>query len=80
LFSSDSGLFSAGDEVIVSGYDLGMNTAGGFGEYIRVPAEWAVKLPEGLTLKESMIIGTAGFTAGISLTRLTELVKPADGK
>jgi len=80
VVSSDSGLFSAGDEVIVSGYDLGMNTAGGFGEYIRVPAEWAVKLPEGLTLKESMIIGTAGFTAGISLTRLTELVKPADGK
>ncbi len=80
VVSSDSSLFSAGDQVIVSGYDLGMNTAGGFGEYIRVPAEWVVKLPEGLTLKESMIIGTAGFTAGISLTRLTELVKPADGK
>ncbi|MCE5332361.1 MAG: YhdH/YhfP family quinone oxidoreductase [Bacteroidales bacterium] len=80
VVSSGSGLFSAGDQVIVSGYDLGMNTAGGFGEYIRVPAGWVVKLPEGLTLKESMIIGTAGFTAGISLTRLTDLVKPADGK
>ncbi|HET7733052.1 MAG TPA: YhdH/YhfP family quinone oxidoreductase [Paludibacter sp.] len=69
-----------GDKVIVSGNDLGMNTPGGFGQYIRVPAEWVVKLPEGLTMKEAMIIGTAGFTAGISLLRLNELVKPADGK
>lgn len=77
---SDSEAFSEGDEVIVSGNDLGMNTPGGFGQYIRVPADWVVKLPQGLSLKESMIIGTAGFTAGISLTRLSELVKPADGK
>ena len=77
---SDSELFEAGDEVIVSGYDLGMNTAGGFGEYIRVPAEWVVKLPDGLSPKEAMILGTAGFTAGISFSRLMELVKPADGK
>jgi len=80
VVESDSSLFNAGDEVIVTGYDLGMNTAGGFGEYIRVPAEWVVKLPAGLSLKESMIIGTAGFTAAISLLRLTELVKPSDGK
>ena len=72
--------FKIGDKVIVTGYDLGMNTAGGFGQYIRVPAAWVVKLPLGLTLKEAMIIGTAGFTSGISLTRLTELVKPTDGK
>ena len=78
--ASDNELFEVGDEVIVSGYDLGMNTAGGFGEYIRVPADWVVKLPENLSLKEAMIIGTAGFTAGISFSRLTELVKPADGK
>lgn len=77
---SDSEAFSEGDEVIVSGNDLGMNTPGGFGQYIRVPADWVVKLHQGLSLKESMIIGTAGFTAGISLTRLSELVKPADGK
>ena len=80
VVSSASELFSEGDKVIVSGNDLGMNTPGGFGQYIRVPAAWVVALPEGLTLKEAMIIGTAGFTAGISLTRLTELVKPADGK
>jgi len=80
VLESVSPLFREGDEVIVTGYDLGMNTAGGFGEYIRVPAEWVVKLPQGLTLQESMIIGTAGFTAAISFSRLSELVKQADGK
>ena len=80
VVASKSDLFAVGDEVIVSGNDLGMNTPGGFGEYISVPADWTVKLPAGLTLKEAMIIGTAGFTAGISVTRLAELVKPEDGK
>jgi acrylyl-CoA reductase (NADPH) len=59
-----------GDKVIVTGYDLGMNTSGGFAEFIRVPAEWIVKLPEGLSLKESMMLGTAGFTAGLSVYKL----------
>ena len=59
--------FAVGDEVVVTGYDLGMNTAGGFGQYIRVPAHWVVQLPEGLTLKESMGYGTAGFTAALSV-------------
>jgi len=77
---SDSKQFKIGDEVIVTGNDLGMNTAGGFGQYIRIPADWVVKLPVGLSMKEAMIIGTAGFTAGISLSRLNELVKPTDGK
>ena len=77
---SDNDRFCVGDEVIVTGYDLGMNTAGGFGQYIRVPAEWVVKIPAGLSMKESMIIGTAGFTAGISVLRLSELIKPEDGK
>jgi putative YhdH/YhfP family quinone oxidoreductase len=77
---SDSNKFHAGDEVIVTGFDLGMNTSGGFGQYIRVPEEWIVKLPAGLSMKESMIIGTAGFTAGISVLKLSELVKPEDGK
>ena len=57
--------FNVGDKVIVSGYDLGMNTAGGFGEYIRVPKEWVCHLPTGLQSLESMIIGTAGLTAGL---------------
>ncbi len=77
---SDNPLFNVNDKVIVTGYDLGMNTAGGFSEYIRVPSSWAVKLPEKLTMKEAMILGTAGLTAGISVLRLAELVKPEDGK
>lgn len=64
---SDSEQFTTGDKVIITGYDLGMNTDGGFGEYIRVPAEWIVPLPETLTLKEAMFYGTAGFTAGLAL-------------
>ena len=76
---SNSSLFQIDDEVIVTGYDLGMDTPGGYGEYIRVPEEWVIKLPEGLSLKESMIMGTAGFTAGISVLRLSELIKPEDG-
>ena len=80
VVSSLDDKFKVGDKVIVTGYDLGMNTSGGFGQYIRVPADWVVKLPEGLSLKESMIIGTAGFTAGISVLRLSALVKPSDGK
>jgi acrylyl-CoA reductase (NADPH) len=77
---SSSEQFKVGEKVIVSGNDLGMNTPGGFGQYICVPANWVVKLPESLSMKEAMIIGTAGFTAGISLLRLNDLVKPSDGK
>ena len=80
VVESDSLQFKTGDKVIVSGYDLGMNTPGGFGRYIRVPSSWVVLLPEELSLKEAMVIGTAGFTAGISITRLSELVKPSDEK
>jgi acrylyl-CoA reductase (NADPH) len=62
--------FAGGTPVIVMGYDLGMNTPGGFGQYISIPAAWAVKLPQGLTLKESMSYGTAGFTAALCIMRL----------
>ena len=61
---------AVGSEVIVMGYDLGMNTAGGFGQYISVPAAWAVKLPTGLSLRDSMAHGTAGFTAALCVMRL----------
>lgn len=72
--------FKVGDQVIVTGYDLGMNTSGGFGQYIRVPVEWVVKLPKGLSMKESMIYGTAGFTAALSVYKLTTSgVTPSDG-
>lgn len=71
--------FKKGAPVLVTGYDLGMNTSGGFGQYVRVPAGWVVPLPKGLTPKESMIFGTAGFTAGMGILFLTERVKPEDG-
>lgn len=64
--------FKAGDEVIVIGYDLGMNTPGGFGGYIRVPARWVVRRPAGLNLRESMVIGTAGFTAAQCVDALVQ--------
>ncbi len=67
---SNSDQFKAGDEVIVTSYDLGMNTAGGYGQYIRVPADGVVPLPDGLTLRESMCYGTAGFTAALSIYQL----------
>lgn len=76
---SRSGAFRPGDEVIVTSYDLGMNTSGGFGQYIRVPAAWIVPLPKGLDLKESMIFGTAGFTAGMSVAALIDRVSPTQG-
>jgi putative YhdH/YhfP family quinone oxidoreductase len=74
---SRSEAFKPGDEVIVTSYDLGMNTSGGFAQYIRVPAAWVVPLPAGLDLREAMIFGTAGFTAGMSVMALTRSV-PAD--
>ncbi|PIE70036.1 MAG: oxidoreductase [Deltaproteobacteria bacterium] len=69
--SADS-RFSPGDEVIVTSYDLGMDTAGGFGEYIRVPAGWVIPLPKGFSLKESMMYGTAGLTAAMSVDALID--------
>ncbi len=72
--------FKPGDQVIVTSYDLGMNTAGGFGQYIRIPAGWVVPLPEGLTIPEAMIYGTAGFTAALSVWNLIDGgVAPDDG-
>ncbi len=64
--------FQPGDEVIVTSYDLGMNTSGGFGQYIRVPAAWVVPLPENLSLQESMAYGSAGLTAGFCIFKLQE--------
>lgn len=80
IVSSSSEKFNIDDEVIVTSYDLGMNTNGGFAEYVKVPENWVVKLPKKLSMKEAMIFGTAGLTAGMSVLRLTETVKPEDGK
>lgn len=81
VVACDDGTFAPGDQVIVTGFDLGMNTPGGYGQYIRVPSQWAVRLPAALTLRESMILGTAGFTAALSALKLTEAgVKPDAGE
>jgi putative YhdH/YhfP family quinone oxidoreductase len=71
VVKSQTSKFKAGDPVIVTGYDLGMNTDGGFSEYIRVPSDWPVPLPIGLTLKDAMIYGTAGFTGALSVKKVT---------
>ncbi|GAA5523146.1 YhdH/YhfP family quinone oxidoreductase [Aliifodinibius salicampi] len=72
--------FEKGDKVIVTSYDLGQNTPGGFGQYIRVPGDWVVPLPVGLSLFESMALGTAGLTAAIGVHHLKHNnVEPDDG-
>lgn len=77
---SDSERFAPGDRVIVTSYDLGMNTAGGFSQYVRVPADWVIPLPAGIDLRESMIIGTAGLTAAMSVDALRSHVDPDRGE
>ena len=67
---SDTPAFNPGDEVIVTGYDLGTSRFGGFSEYARVKEEQIVQLPKDLTLEESMIYGTAGYTAGLAIEKL----------
>jgi len=75
------GTFREGEDVLVTGYDLGMNTPGGFGQYIRVPSSWAVRLPQGLTTREAMALGTAGFTAALCVQGLEQAgVGPDDGE
>lgn len=72
--------FKPGDEVIVTSYDLGVSHSGGFSEYARVKAAWVVPLPQGLTLKEAMALGTAGFTVALAIHQLEKMgLKPQNG-
>jgi NADPH2:quinone reductase len=68
--SSSSPRVRAGDEVLVTGYDLGVGHDGGYAQYVRVPADWVVPIPPGLSAFEAMAIGTAGFTAAMSIAEL----------
>jgi NADPH2:quinone reductase len=78
--SSSDARFKAGDEVLVTGYDLGVAHDGGYAEYVRVPADWVVPVPRGLTLSDVMAIGTAGFTAALSVAGLERNgAAPANG-
>jgi len=79
--SSSDERFKPGDEVIVTGYEMGVSHDGGFSEFVRVPADWVVPLPQGLSLFDAMILGTAGFTAGLSIHRLEQNeLAPEKGK
>ena len=80
VVSDKSGTFSEGQEVVVFGYDLGMDTDGGLAQMISIPADWAVECPSSLTLKEAMIYGTGGLTAALSVQKLEKMgAKPEDG-
>ena len=81
VVSSQDTRFAAGDKVIVTGYDMGVAHDGGYSELVRVPASWVVHLPLGLSMHDAMALGTAGFTAALSLYRLQQNdVKPENGK
>lgn len=67
---SDSDRFDPGEEVLITGCDLSETRDGGYSEYLRVPSEWLVPKPDSLTLREAMVLGTAGFTAALSLWRM----------
>jgi len=79
VVASEAADVRVGEEVVVTGFDLGMDTPGGFGQYIRVPAEWIVRRPAGLTLHETMRLGTAGLTAGLAVRELTARIDPGQG-
>ena len=79
--SSADPRFKAGAPVLVTGYDMGVAHDGGFAEYVRVPADWVVDLPRGLSLFEAMALGTAGFTAALAIHRLEQNeLRPDSGK
>jgi putative YhdH/YhfP family quinone oxidoreductase len=78
---SGVGDFAPNDPVLVTGFDMGANRWGGWAEYVRVPRDWVVPLPPGLTLRDSMILGTAGFTAGLCVDALQKHgVAPGSGE
>ena len=80
VVESGDARFSKGDAVIATSYDLGVAHDGGYGEYARVPADWIVPMPKGMTLFEAMALGTAGYTAGLGVVRMEQNgLKPANG-
>ncbi|MGQ0545096.1 MAG: oxidoreductase [Betaproteobacteria bacterium] len=80
VVSSSDARFAKGDAVLAAGFELGVSHHGGYAQYARVPADWLVKLPQGMTLWEAMAFGTAGFTAGLGIVRMEQNgLKPANG-
>jgi len=72
VVSSGDSRFVKGDAVLAAGFDLGVAHHGGYAQYARVPAEWLVRLPHGMSLWEAMAFGTAGFTAGLGIVRMEQ--------
>lgn len=72
VVSSEDSRFQEGDEVIATSYEIGVSHFGGYSEYARIPGDWILPLPKNLTLKEAIVLGTAGFTAALSIQRLEE--------
>ena len=80
VVSSSDARFAKGDAVLATGFDIGVKHHGGYADYARVPADWLVKTPKGLTLWDAMAFGTAGFTAGLAIVRMEQNgLKPANG-
>ncbi len=80
VIESSDDRYKKGDPVIATSYKIGTGIPGGFSQLARIPADWIVPLPEGMTLKESMELGTAGLTAGISIKKLESVgVIPENG-
>jgi len=80
VVSSGDARFAKGDAVLAAGFELGVSHHGGYAHYARVPGDWLVKLPQGMSLWEAMAFGTAGFTAGLGIVRMEQNgLKPANG-
>src|SRR5574344_2157152 len=80
IFETKSDIFEIGQRVVVTGYDLGMNTDGGHAEFVKVPSSWIAKIPDALSDKEIMSYGTAGLTAALSINELlNNNITPASG-
>jgi len=80
VFESTSPIFKVGERVLVTGYDMGMNTNGGHAQYVKVPASWVARIPDSISEKEIMTFGTAGLTAALSINELINNgIKPENG-
>ena len=80
VYESTSPIFKVGERVLVTGYDMGMNTDGGHAQFVKVPASWVARVPDAITDKEIMTFGTAGLTAALSINELiSNHIKPESG-
>ncbi len=80
VFESTSPIFKVGERVLVTGYDMGMNSNGGHAQFVKIPASWVARIPDAISDREIMTFGTAGLTAALSVNELIENgIKPESG-